>query len=334
LHRAAMWGLCVFWVVAAHGFVAEPRSGAARCRVRRSVVVEPSLLVSADVDYGALAATAAKRAVGGGASGAAAGVVQVLSLMWLRTAMNYEYRYGGEGMVSTVGKLWAEGGLARLYRGLPFALVQSPLSRFGDAATNAAVPPLLASLAMAGIVPPLPLAASQAVASAAGATWRVAITPVDTLKTTLQVEGDLAPLGARVAEDGPLVLWRGAWTAAAATFVGSYPWFLTYNSLDAALPPATQGDLLEELLRRAALGVAASCASDVCSNSLRVVKTGLQTTSAANPFEYARTVFEEDGFAGLFGRGLQTRLSVNCLQGAVFSVAWKYFEKRLFVLIG
>ena len=38
------------------------------------------------LDYGALAT----KAIGGGASGALAGVVQVASLMWLRTAMNYQ----------------------------------------------------------------------------------------------------------------------------------------------------------------------------------------------------------------------------------------------------
>lgn len=233
-------------------------------------------------------------------------------------------------MGSTVKKLWEEGGLPRLYRGLPFALVQSPLSRFGDAATNAAVPPLLASLAVAGVVPSLPLAASQAAASAAGASWRIAITPIDAVKTALQVEGSLDGLSKRIEADGVFVLWRGALTAAAATFVGSYPWFLTYNSLDAALPPADQSDLLLVLGRRAALGIAASCASDACSNSLRVIKTGVQTSEGdTNPLEYAKKLIEEDGIQSLFGRGLQTRLTVNCLQGAVFSVAWKYFEKIL-----
>ena len=47
----------------------------------------PTLAAAAvPLDYGALA----RKAVGGGASGAAAGVVQVCSLMWLRTAMNYQ----------------------------------------------------------------------------------------------------------------------------------------------------------------------------------------------------------------------------------------------------
>jgi hypothetical protein len=275
------------------------------------------------------------KALGGGLSGASAGVVQVLSLMWLRTAMNYEYSNGGNSTVATVRSLYAEGGVPRLYRGVRYALVQSPLSRFGDAAANAAVPALVVAFFADGGNPlgvecVVPLAASQACASVAAAGWRILIAPVDTYKTALQVEGSVDGLGARVAANGPAVLWRGCLAAAAATFVGNYPWFLTYNYLDGVLPAADPG--LERLARRAALGVAASCASDVCSNGLRVVKTKVQTSpdADASPLDVARRVLDEDGLRGLLGRGLKTRLLVNCLQGAVFSVAWKYFEQVLF----
>ena len=275
------------------------------------------------------------KALGGGLSGASAGVVQVLSLMWLRTAMNYEYSNGGNSTVATVRSLYAEGGVPRLYRGVQYALVQSPLSRFGDAAANAAVPALVVAFFADGGNPlgvdvVVPLAASQACASVAAAGWRILIAPVDTYKTALQVEGSVDGLGARVAANGPAVLWRGCLAAAAATFVGNYPWFLTYNYLDGVLPAADPG--LEKLARRAALGVAASCASDVCSNGLRVVKTKVQTSpdADASPLDVARRVLDEDGLRGLLGRGLKTRLLVNCLQGAVFSVAWKYFEQVLF----
>jgi len=37
-------------------------------------------------------------------------------------------------------------------------------------------------------------------------------------------------------------------------------------------------------------------------------------------------VVKADGWVGLFGRGLSTRLLTNVLQGAFFSVAWKYGE--------
>jgi len=34
----------------------------------------------------------------------------------------------------------------------------------------------------------------------------------------------------------------------------------------------------------------------------------------------------QDGWQGLFGRGLQTRLLVNAVQGMLFSVLFKYFQ--------
>jgi len=65
--------------------------------------------------------------------------------MWLRTLMNYQYRYGGT-LQEAASTLWAEGGVPRFYQGLPFALVQGPASRFGDTAANAFVLALLADV--------------------------------------------------------------------------------------------------------------------------------------------------------------------------------------------
>jgi len=67
-----------------------------------------------------------------------ASIFQVLSLMWLRTCMNYQYRYGGT-LLSSLRILYAEGGIPRLYQGLPFALIQGPLTRFGDTAANVGI---------------------------------------------------------------------------------------------------------------------------------------------------------------------------------------------------
>ncbi len=73
-------------------------------------------------------AKASKKAISGGKAGASASIVQVLSLMWLRTSMNYQYRYGGT-LNSSLETLYKEGGIPRLYQGLPFALVQGPMTR-------------------------------------------------------------------------------------------------------------------------------------------------------------------------------------------------------------
>eukprot|EP00633_Aureoumbra_lagunensis_P005264 CAMPEP_0197318044 /NCGR_PEP_ID=MMETSP0891-20130614/49307_1 /TAXON_ID=44058 ORGANISM="Aureoumbra lagunensis, Strain CCMP1510" /NCGR_SAMPLE_ID=MMETSP0891 /ASSEMBLY_ACC=CAM_ASM_000534 /LENGTH=316 /DNA_ID=CAMNT_0042808297 /DNA_START=89 /DNA_END=1039 /DNA_ORIENTATION=+ len=292
--------------------------------------------MSDKIDWYGILNKASERALGGGASGAAAGIVQVLSLMWLRTAMNYQYRYGGDGMIKTIAKLYDEGGIGRLYKGVGFALVQSPLSRFGDAAANAAVPQLIIAIAQANNVPTPPLPARQAVASAAGAVWRIFLTPIDTLKTSSQVGGGLDSLKIKLKNSGDnlLILYNGALTGAAATWIGSYPWFLTYNTLDGFFPlDSIHATLLDTLIHRATLGVCASSVSDICSNSLRVIKTGIQTSDdpQANALSIAKQIIDEDGFTGLLGRGLQTRLAVNAIQGAVFSIAWKYFESILLV---
>jgi hypothetical protein len=88
---------------------------------------------------------AGKRGLGGGIPGAMAGMVQVITLMWLRTIMTYQCRYG-TNFSQALNTLLREGGIARLYRGLTFALVQAPLCRFVSTAANDGVNLLLASL--------------------------------------------------------------------------------------------------------------------------------------------------------------------------------------------
>merc|ERR1719276_443578 len=88
------------------------------------------------VGFGEKMQKAAKRALGGGVAGASAMVLQVVTLMWMRTIMNYQYRNGGTFMGS-FKTLMGEGGIRRLYSGLAPALLQGPLSRFGDTFANA-----------------------------------------------------------------------------------------------------------------------------------------------------------------------------------------------------
>merc|ERR1719189_551017 len=84
---------------------------------------------------------------------------------------------------------------------------------------------------------------------------------------------------------------------------------------------------LMQLVRSAFCGAAASSVSDVVSNSIRVVKTKKQTHSDANVgyLTVTKEVYSESGAYGLFLRGLETRIFTNVLQGAFFTVLWKYF---------
>jgi len=266
--------------------------------------------------------TALKSALGGGLSGAAAMVLQVLTLMPLRTVMNYQYRYG-TNTTEAIKTLYQDGGWTRYYQGLAAALIQGPVSRFGDTAANAGI---LALLQSNSYMKMLPAFIKTVFASLAAAAFRMILTPIDTVKTTMQTQGKkgLRILRSRTKAYGFGSLWYGAVATAAATFVGHYPWFAIYNTLDANLPlPNT---LLQKLARQAFIGFCASVISDTVSNSLRVVKTYRQVNETRiRYFDAAREVVAADGMLGLFGRGLKTRILANGLQGLMFSILWKFF---------
>merc|ERR1712194_583034 len=83
-------------------------------------------------------------------------------------------------------------------------------------------------------------------------------------------------------------------------------------------------------VRHAFIGFCSAAVSDTCSNSLRVLKTTRQT--ALEPISYmdsARHIVEKEGLAGLFGRGLKTRILTNGIQGALFTVGWKSISEYL-----
>jgi len=268
---------------------------------------------------------AGSRALGGGRSGAAAGVLQVFSLMWLRTTMNYQYRYGGSTR-EVLTKLYEEGGFGRFYRGIGFALVQQPLSRFGDTAANAGMAVLLDSFELTS---DLPVVVKTVSASLAAALWRIGLMPVDSFKTTLQVDGKdgVQTLLNKIERRGLGVLYDGSAATLGSTFVGHYPWFATFNLLQASVPEVGDG-LAGKLVRNAFIGLCASGVSDCCSNSFRVVKTMKQTaTEQVSYTDAIQGILKTDGVQGLLGRGLQTRLVTNGLQGMLFSVVWKLFDE-------
>ncbi|TID26374.1 mitochondrial carrier [Venturia nashicola] len=286
------------------------------------VFIHGWIIAGGDVDFDLKKALL--RALGGGLSGAAAMVLQVLLLMPLRTIMNYQYRFGTTFTAATK-TLYQDGGMRRYYQGIGAALVQGPVSRFGDTAANAGILALLQSNSyLSGLPSPI----KTIFASLCAAAFRMILTPIDTLKTTLQVQGarGTSLLRHRIKSNGIGSLWWGALATAAATFVGHYPWFATYNYLTEVIPEPAKHPILTWLLRLAFIGFMASIVSDSVSNSLRVVKTYRQVNDTKVGYvEAAKLVIIEDGLLGLFGRGLKTRILCNGLQGLLFSILWKLF---------
>ena|ERR1700722_7514275 len=99
--------------------------------------------------------------------------------------MNYQYRYGTTTTVA-VRTLYSARGLGRFYDGLGAALVQGPAARFFDTAANAGILALLQSNAYMRRLPEL---VKTVFASLIAAACRMILTPVDTVKTTLQAQG-------------------------------------------------------------------------------------------------------------------------------------------------
>merc|ERR1719387_446615 len=290
----------------------------ASCAVRCDKSAKPKQ------SFGETMKKAGYRALGGGVSGAAAMVIQVGSLMWMRTTMNYQYRYG---MTTTdaLKTLYNDGGILRFYRGVGPALIQGPASRFGDTFANAGV---LELFAQSESMNAWPTPVKTVFASATASSMRAFLVPVDTVKTIMQVEGKegIPKLMAKYKTGGPVVFFHGAGATLAASFVGHYPWFTVFNTLQANWPK--YDDRAQTLCRNAAIGFIASVSSDTVSNSLRVIKTCRQTNETMSYKDIVVKVIEEDGYAGLFGRGLKTRIIANGAQGLMFSVMYKLFEEQ------
>lgn len=253
-----------------------------------------------------------KKSLGGGLSGAAAMSFQVTSLMWLRTTMNYQYRHGG-GIVPTIKTLYGQGGFLRFYRGYLPAIVIGPLSRFGD---------LAAYTYSKENFKEYDSATRTLIGSAMSISWRLAIMPVDVIKTTLQVNGKdgMNVLKQNINHNGIRAMYSGATASMSSSLVGYYPWFFTYDYLKRNAPEGN------EIVRNGAIGFISSLNSDICSNSLRIIKTNKQSQINANYQSIIKHIFKNEGATGLLFRGLQTKILINGIQGMIFSIMFNFIN--------
>lgn len=270
--------------------------------------------------------SAGTTALSAGVYGAFAGTIQVVTLMWLRTTVNYQYRYG-VSFTKAIKELYSQGGIMRFYSGFFFALVQGPLSKFGAMASNEGSKVIVSHIHSSKYSHFL----TSALGTMFAVCWRFLLMPIDTCKTVLQVDGSkgFVSIIDKVLHGNPYVLFQGSAAAIVTTLVSHYPWFLMYNWLDRTLVvPEVTGKLAA---RSAFIGLMSSAVSDSCSNVVRVVKTVKQATSATESLTYLQVVqkvYGEGGLRGLFGRGLLTRIAANGAQSMIFTVLWKLLPKN------
>merc|ERR1719502_122066 len=101
-------------------------------------------------------------------------VLNVSTLMWMRTTINFQYRTGASPF-EAFRRIYAEGGggvrgIMRFYAGYPVAIVMGPLARFGDTAANEGVKAILNATA-----PDLPVFAKTCASTLAASGWRIVI---------------------------------------------------------------------------------------------------------------------------------------------------------------
>jgi hypothetical protein len=125
------------------------------------------------------------------------------------------------------------------------------------------------------------------------------------------------------------VLYQGAIANALSSFVGHYPWFYTYNVLSKS--EVLKSWIPNQLVRNAGTGLFASIVADTVVNAIRVVKTTKQAIGSKHNVGYGETIrmiLAADGWKGLFGRGLRTRIFANALQSIVFTLIWRGLAER------
>ena len=226
-----------------------------------------------------------------------------------------------------ISATYYKGGIPRLYSGISFALIQAPISRFISTAANDGINVLLQNYNWGP-------SRKVIVAAFVVGFFRILLMPIDTCKTILQIENKkgLQQLLAKVKRGQIHLLYSGALTNAISSFIGHYPWFYTYNLL-------VTNELLIKTIpwnigRNAFIGFISSIVSDTIANSMRVIKTTKQALAGSaqrSSTTYGETIsliLAVDGWRGLFGRGLKTRILGNALQSILFTVVWRSLSER------
>mmetsp|Transcript_2045 Transcript_2045/g.6533 ORF Transcript_2045/g.6533 Transcript_2045/m.6533 type:complete len:543 (+) Transcript_2045:694-2322(+) len=260
-----------------------------------------------------------------GLAGSFAGLLQVIFLMWIRTVMNVQYIRGGS-FCTVLRRLWRNGGIKRLYTGFSFALIQNPAIRFGDTAVNSG-----GLLLLREWLPSSNILVRTVLTTMLGSFWRLLLTPIDMLKTLYQVHGDDGTMILRSFSKSRGILrtfWSGTLAILAAGWLGTYPWFATFNFLQEHLPAFGSKRIFHHI-RSAFIGFSASFVSDSLTNGLRVIKSIAQTTEQKGYLFIIRSEMKRDNMINFITRGLSTRLCINSIQSIFFVVVWKAMEEHM-----
>lgn len=267
-------------------------------------------------------------AVKAGLPGAAAAAAQSASFMWISTAAAFQYR-SGVTMTDAFRTLYAQGGLPRFYSGMIPTVLHVTLCRFGDTTAN------VLALSHTPTTLTTNIFTKTFLGSLLAASWRVLLLPLETIRSNLQVKGQISGKLTLLNRINNVGIFKALYSGGSASFtaglLGHFPFFCTVNVLSERVvdPLDDHGSVWKRVGRNGGMGFLAAMCSDVVTNGFKIIATNKQTSkSNVSYYETARKIIKRDGALALVTRGLKTRLLGNGLQGAFFVLLWKEIESR------
>ena len=169
---------------------------------------------------------------------------------------------------------------------------------------------MLALLASSKTTKDWPSAVKTFCASGAAATWRIFLMPVDTLKTSLQVNGASgSPNLAKNEDRRPTRPLPRCWSCLCSHLCRPFPVVCHVQFPPGKNPKPAEDKTFQKFGRTAMIGFCSSAVSDTCSNSIRVLKTTRQTYERPIGYvEAAKEIISKEGLGGLFGRAQDQNL--------------------------
>lgn len=246
------------------------------------------------------------------------GVIQTTSFLWLRTINNNQYKYN-LSFIKTFKKLYSNGGILRFYPGLLPSITVSSICKISDISIyNYCKDKEYGNFERLFII------------SSVSSFTKFLIIPLDTIDTFLQLEGKNTKniLLKKIKNNGISVLYHGSSLWILNKFISSYSWFYTYDYLN-----SNKFNFLNEIftlnnenMKNGIVGGTSSLVSNTLTNPFRVLKIYKQGHNSNITYtESLKEINKQSNIFWLF-RGLRTRLLYNCIQGAYFSILWKFFE--------
>lgn len=158
--------------------------------------------------------------------------------------------------------------------------------------------------------------------------WKYSLIPLDTLTNIYQVRGleSKSLIKHKLQKLGFVkTFYSGGSLYLSNMFIGSYIWYTFYMIFDKTAPILKYNDL-----RNAGIGFSCTLITDLTLNPLRIIKTYKQSSPLYITYmDSFKKIVVDKGLSNYLGRGLRTRLILNCINSSIYVVLWKRIENYL-----